>query len=689
MMAALDVCLVQMPYAAVQHPSIALGLLKAYLNEAGLSSRVIHGNIRWAEELGLDVYILVQETLVMDLLGEWTFAGAAFPGFEPDHARFLAVGNRSMRGIVRALDMIHPGADAVRLLDAVRERAGAFIDRLADEVLATSPRIVGASSVFQQHCASLALLRRIKALAPDVTTMIGGANCEERMGPANHRAFPWLDFVVSGEADGFFADLCGRILAEGPEIPVEELPEGVYGPRHREAGAESRVVARPVVNNLDQTTTPDYDDYFVALGSSSIARYVQPGLLVETSRGCWWGQKRHCTFCGLNGVGMSFRSKSPERVLDEFRRLSQRYGVRRMEVVDNILDMRFFKTLLPALAQVEEPYFIFYEVKPNMRREQLEQLVAAGVRWMQPGIENLHDRVLELLDKGNTGAKNVEVLKWSRKLGIRLAWGFLFGAPQEKDEWYREMSEWIPWLYHLQPPTGSARIRYDRFSPYHYAPERFGVHLTPLRSYGYVYPLSAEELTDFAYFFEDYSDLSRGPIDPVTPGNHRPGLDAVRAQLNEWSQLFWGTQQARPVLTMVDHGERFSITDTRPVATERQFDLEGVDYWLYKLCEVARPREALESDLRERLGGGLTTERTQAAIDGLVGRRVLLPIGGKYLALAVEEPLAAYPDESMSPEGYLSVSEVFRGYAKKSFINAASRDPMAVPVGHLFLRRTG
>src|SRR5262245_64105484 len=100
-MSSLDVCLVQMPYAAVQHPSIALGLLKAYLQADGISCRVVHGNILWAEDLGLDVYTLVQETLVMDLLGEWTFAGAAFPDFEPDHTRFLEVGNRSMKGITR------------------------------------------------------------------------------------------------------------------------------------------------------------------------------------------------------------------------------------------------------------------------------------------------------------------------------------------------------------------------------------------------------------------------------------------------------------------------------------------------------------------------------------------------------------------------------------------------------------
>jgi magnesium-protoporphyrin IX monomethyl ester (oxidative) cyclase len=60
-------------------------------------------------------------------------------------------------------------------------------------------------------------------------------------------------------------------------------------------------------------------------------------LLLETSRGCWWGAKQHCTFCGLNGGAMAFRSKSAERVVEEIRYLRDRYGVESLSVVDNIL----------------------------------------------------------------------------------------------------------------------------------------------------------------------------------------------------------------------------------------------------------------------------------------------------------------------------------------------------------------
>jgi magnesium-protoporphyrin IX monomethyl ester (oxidative) cyclase len=143
--------------------------------------------------------------------------------------------------------------------------------------------------------------------------MIGGANCEGVMGEATHREFAWVDFVMSGEVDDFIGTFCARVLREGASLT--DLPEGVFGRgRRSRVGQLGLTAPRAVVRSLDQTGVPDYDDYFDALSTASAGAHVKPALLFESSRGCWWGMKHHCTFCGLNGEGMSFRSKSPGRV---------------------------------------------------------------------------------------------------------------------------------------------------------------------------------------------------------------------------------------------------------------------------------------------------------------------------------------------------------------------------------------
>src|SRR5207245_918226 len=84
--------------------------------------------------------------------------------------------------------------------------------------------------------------------------------------------------------------------------------------------------------------TPDFDEYFERWEHSPLRSHIQPSLLMESARGCWWGEKSHCTFCGLNGLTMSFRGKSADRTLEEFSVLVARYpSAACVRFTDNIM----------------------------------------------------------------------------------------------------------------------------------------------------------------------------------------------------------------------------------------------------------------------------------------------------------------------------------------------------------------
>src|SRR5690606_18211239 len=94
---------------------------------------------------------------------------------------------------------------------------------------------------------------------------------------------------------------------------------------------------------LDDLPLPDYDEYFARferLGFQGADPRRHVDLPIEGSRGCWWGAKNHCVFCGLNAGTIKYRAKSPARLLDEMSTLSARYRNFHIETVDNIIDLR-------------------------------------------------------------------------------------------------------------------------------------------------------------------------------------------------------------------------------------------------------------------------------------------------------------------------------------------------------------
>jgi len=477
------------------------------------------------------------------------------------------------------------------------------------------------------------------------------------MGRTTHRAFPWVDYVVAGEADGLVADLCRRLLADGRGVPAADLPAGVYGPAHREqteADAPGEA-PRPVFRDLDALPVPDFGDYFDALASSRFAAAVRPGLPLETSRGCWWGAVRHCTFCGLNGSSMAFRSKSPGRVMAEIHALEARYGISRFETVDNILDMDYFKNVLPALATDAETNGgarrrIFYEVKANLRRSQVELLRRAGINWLQPGIESLHSEVLALMNKGIQAWQNVQLLRACREQGVRLSWNFLWGFPGEDDAWYAEMAAWLPALEHLQPPSGMVRVRYDRFSPYHQRPETFGLALTAAPAAAHVYPLPPAELGDLAYYFADAGrpDVFTGAGGEVAAG--RPGVRAMEAALLPWQMAFWRGEL--PLLTVADDGAALAVEDTRSLAAERRCELTGLDRAVYLACEEA-PAAARVASIVAAPEGDVA-----AAVDRLRARHLLLAVDRRLLALGLRPPVPPLPEVGDFPGGTIDNTKV-------------------------------
>ena len=330
----LDVLFAVLPFAEVTTPVIAAGLLQAEIIRAGFTSRVRYFNLDFAALIGVRRYRRVYDDFpAASLLGERLFAELVFKDQLPAADEYAAVLGRE-----------YPKQRAfIRNFMQARGHCAEFVEQCANEILDREPRVVAFTTTYQQTCACLAVASRLKASTNPPVIAFGGANCEGEMGLQFIRSFPWVDYVCTGEGDLVFPQFLRRLLREGDPRALPGLLQ---------QGESTELTVPEMIQDMDTLPIPDYSDYFEQLNFTPVSsrmRYV--ALLIQTSRGCWWGAKQHCTFCGLNDATMGFRSKSPEIVLRELSYFTERYGARQVYCVDNILDIKYVDSLFPKLIE--------------------------------------------------------------------------------------------------------------------------------------------------------------------------------------------------------------------------------------------------------------------------------------------------------------------------------------------------
>jgi ribosomal peptide maturation radical SAM protein 1 len=604
----IDVLLVSMPFGPVFSPSLGLSLLQPQVRARGLSCRIEYFTLPFAERIGQLLYSKIaseHRAMARAFVGEWIFSNALFDWPQQNADRYLAEVLLDPSSWLGRTPVRRPSRADVRALLAARALAPAFTDWCADRVLEAQPRIVGLTSVFQQHLGSLALAKRIKERAPETVIVMGGANCEATMGVETVRQFPFVDAIVSGEADHVFPDLAGRLA---DHASIDDLP-GVVTQRAIASAVPVFAPTAPAVQNLDALPYPDYTDFFEQFATSRFGGSWQPSVFVETSRGCWWGERMHCTFCGLNGATMAYRSKSAPRALDELTHLASSHPGCDIQVVDNILDLKYFKTLLPELAKRGLHVSLFYETKSNLKKDQVRLLRDAGVTTIQPGIESFSDAVLKQMKKGVSGLQNIQLLKWCKEFGVEPLWNFLLGFPGESPDDYLRMAAMTSRVCHLPRPISVTAIRLDRFSPNFNESSRLGfTRVRPLPFYEFIYDLPDSARRNLAYFFayeyKEPQDIARY-AEPLLRGVHA-----------------WRTTWRHAELLSVDLEDQLVMFDTRPRAFTPVSVLSGEDRALYLACDAVTDSAQLEPSQVARL-------KTMAE------RGLMLADGSRYLSLAV------------------------------------------------------
>lgn len=595
------IVLVGMPWESAARPSLAIGTLAEIARRSGFTCRVLHLNLDLAARMGGAAYDAFAENVELFALGEHFFATDLFDPAVLDSEPYLAAFGATA------------GDEPPDPLHVLRDRTvPGFLDAAADTIAALHADVVGFSCTFNQTLPSLALARRLKQQDLPPTVLLGGACVHGQMGETYAEIFADVaDHVFTGEADESFPTWLSAFAAGDPRQPVP----GVTGGRARRPAQQT--------TDLDSLPSPAYDEYFAQRAvledcGASLPRFRH--LPYESSRGCWWGEKHHCTFCGLNNEGMLFRRKSPQRIVAQLEELADRYGVTSFMAADNILDFRAYHGLLELLEKSPVDFDLFYEIKANGRRADVAALRRAGVRRVQPGIESFSDHVLQLMRKGTTALRNVQLLRWLQEHRIAVDYNLLVGFPGETRQDYADTIAVLSSIPHLPAPNGSAiTVRVDRFSPFFDESEALGIRgIRAAAYYRHLIPHALATPERFAYFFDrDEGDLAAF-AEPIA---------TINALMAIWKRDEV-ERRARLGATFVE------LLQADDSGRSRQA-LRDLDALIFVLADNVTSVQQLE----HRLDGGVSRAEIAASIDRLVDARALVRSGERVVAgIAYAEP---------------------------------------------------
>ena len=596
-----QVALVTMPFGYSKFPSIQLGTLSRVLKNHNIGSKSYHFNLLFAHRIGVPLYEVLCEKRGM--IGEWLFSSILFRD-NPKHTQYPNVFKPVFESTAQ-----EAGCSTGYLEEIAHTIAPQFLTELLTSYDWGRFKVVGFTSTFDQNVASLTLAKLIKDLYPAVRIVFGGANFDGEMGLEHFRAFPWIDYVVVGEGEEVFPALVKHVLHGQEDV----LPSGVAFRKDGEIRFQPNTT---LFSDFSGVGPPDYDDYFDMVqelegqGSTGLNRI----LLYEGSRGCWWGEKHHCTFCGLNAQSMQFRAKTSDQVAREMDGLSSRYNTTRFRLVDNIIDLKYIDTLFGRFAAGHYDLDVFMETKANLTKQQIQTLAQGGVKCMQPGIESLSAAQLKEMDKGVSPLQN----------NLDINWNILLGFPQETNADYKRQVALIPSLFHLQPPESTGRLWLERFSPYYMRPEEYGVRITgPGAAYEYVYDARKVDLNKIAYDFEYEIDWK---VDSAL-------YEQLCGLVQEWRARYFS--QDRPFLFYSKAMSYVTVYDGRTDhPTSERFDWPFS--FVIEYCnEVPKTLEQIRRASADDPAALHTETSIDDAVATLAAKRILVEDKGRYFTLAL------------------------------------------------------
>lgn len=262
------------------------------------------------------------------------------------------------------------------------------------------------------------------------------------------------DYILLGEGE-----LTLKALIERLEGKTSEDLEQLLGIAYKnKAGVVVKNPKRPVLRQLDDLPQPAWDLVDVdAYKAIWMKKHGYFSLNIATTRGCPY----KCNWCAKPIYGNRYNSRSPERVVQEVKLLTETYGAEYFWVCDDIFGLkpgwvqRFRQELNKE--QLSIRYKIQSRVDLLLKEDTIEALAASGLDAVWVGAESGSQKILDAMDKGTQVAQIYEATRLLQAKGVKVAFFLQFGYLGETKE---DIDQTIKMLLDLMPDDIGISVSY-------------------------------------------------------------------------------------------------------------------------------------------------------------------------------------------------------------------------------------
>lgn len=328
--------------------------------------------------------------------------------------------------LAHAASLLKSENNEIKLIDAIAQ--GLDEQKVMDEVTVYNPNLIVIETSTPSFDNDIEIAYRVRNRISNSSIVLCGPHATTCANDILGK-YDFVDYILMGEYEYTLLDLVNSLEKSANLNNVSGLAF-----KNNHAVVINR--SRPTIKNLDGLPWPEREENVIYKYNDGFAGLPVPNVQMYSSRGCPF----HCTFCLWPQVlygEHKYRKRNPVKVAEEMDWLIKKFNFKAVYFDDDVfnIDKAHVANICREIMKrkIKVPWAVM--ARADLMDEKLLSLLSnAGLYAVKYGIESANDNILRICKKNLNLARAEEMIKYTKKLGIKVHLTFCLGLPGETEQ---------------------------------------------------------------------------------------------------------------------------------------------------------------------------------------------------------------------------------------------------------------